>query len=66
MDSRKPNGIGPVLFYDISNLQGLCRFHHRTVKAEMERSGTVRGSRLDGTPLDPKSPWHNGKNFKNF
>ena len=48
----------PLLFYDISNLQGLCKFHHRSVKAEMERSGKVRGSRADGTPLDPKNPWH--------
>ena len=54
---EKHNG-DPVLFYDVFNLQGLCKFHHRTVKAEIERSGIVRGSRADGTPLDPVHPWH--------
>ena len=54
---EKHNG-DPVLFYDVSNLQGLCRFHHRSIKAQMERSGIVKGTRPDGTPLDPKSPWN--------
>ena len=56
---EKHNG-DPVLFWDVSNWQGLCRFHHRSVKAQMERAGTIRGSRIDGTPMDPLSPWHNG------
>lgn len=51
----------PVKFWDIDNLQPLCKFHHRSVKSQMERSGKVRGSRLDGTPLDPNNPWHQSK-----
>ena len=51
------------LFYDLDNLQPLCRFHHRTIKAEIERTGKVRGTRLDGTPLDPKNPWHQPRKF---
>jgi len=45
------------LFYDVENLQGLCAHHHRSTKAQIERSGKVRGSRADGTPLDPNSYW---------
>lgn len=31
----------PALFYDASNLQSLCRAHHRGAKAREERSGRV-------------------------
>ena len=54
---QKHNG-DPVLFYDVKNLQGLCRFHHRSVKSRMERSGKVQGCREDGSPLDPGNPWN--------
>ncbi len=46
------------LFYDLDNLQGLCAHHHRSVKAQMERSGVVRGSKTDGTPIDPGHYWN--------
>lgn len=58
LDHIKKHNGDPVLFWDVNNWQGLCRFHHRSVKAEMERSGKVRGTRLDGTPLDPGHPWN--------
>lgn len=47
----------PVKFWDESNWQGLCAFHHRSVKAQMERSGKVRGAKRDGTPIDPLHHW---------
>ena len=53
---QKHNG-NPELFFEWTNLQGLCRFHHRSVKAQMERSGRVRGCKQDGTPLDPQHHW---------
>jgi len=46
------------LFHDINNLQGLCKRHHRSTKARQERSGRVTGSRMDGTPIDPKHFWN--------
>lgn len=54
---EKHNG-DPILFWDTKNWQGLCAFHHRSVKAQMERSGIVRGSRVNGTPIDPNHPWN--------
>lgn len=54
---KKHNG-DPVLFWDENNWQGLCAFHHRSVKAQIERSGKVRGSRVNGTPIDPNHPWN--------
>ena len=53
---RKHNG-DPVLFWDVHNWQGLCAYHHRSVKAQMERSGRVHGCRADGTPIDPNHFW---------
>ena len=53
---QKHNG-NPELFWDLKNLQGLCAFHHRSVKAQMERSGIVRGCDVDGVPLDPNHHW---------
>lgn len=47
-----------ILFWNIENWQGLCAYHHRSVKAEMERSGKVRGAKKDGTPIDPNHPWN--------
>jgi 5-methylcytosine-specific restriction endonuclease McrA len=58
LDHIKKHGGDIELFYDVSNLQGLCRFHHRSVKAQMERSGVVRGSNADGTPIDPNHSWN--------
>ena len=51
----------PVLFYDVSNLQGLCADHHRRTKARMERSGETIGCDVNGTPLDPNHPWNQGR-----
>ena len=47
------------LFWDSeNNWQGLCAFHHRSTKAQMERSGIVKGNRADGTPIDPGHYWN--------
>ena len=45
------------LFWDVENWQGLCAFHHRSIKAQMERSGKIKGSKADGTPIDPNHHW---------
>lgn len=41
----------PVKFWDVSNWQGLCRLHHRSIKASMERGGKRQGCDIDGTPF---------------
>ncbi len=49
------------LFWDQGNWQGLCAYHHRSIKAQMERGGTVRGNKTDGTPLDPGAAWYKSR-----
>ena len=61
LDHIKRHKGDSVLFYDPKNWQGLCAFHHRSIKAQMERSGTVRGCNADGTPLDPNHHWNKGR-----
>jgi len=39
------------LFYDPSNLQSLCKSHHRGAKAREERSGKVVGCDPKGNPI---------------
>ncbi len=46
------------LFWSLDNLQALCSYHHRTVKARMERGDPRRGCNPDGMPLDPEHPWN--------
>ncbi len=57
LDHIQKHEGNPELFYDVENLQGLCAHHHRSTKAQMERTGGIRGSRPDGTPLDPDHYW---------
>lgn len=53
---EKHNG-DPVKFWDRNNLQPLCAFHHRSVKARIERSG-MYGCDSTGTPHDPAHHWN--------
>ncbi len=39
-------------------LQSLCATCHNSAKAELERTGRLKGSLPDGTPLDPNHHWH--------
>lgn len=57
VDHIKKHSGDVVLFFDASNWQGLCAYHHRSVKAQMERSGKVKGNKADGTPIDPNHHW---------
>lgn len=47
---EKHNGDA-TLFFDEKNLQGLCRYHHRVVKAAMERGEPRRGCDVNGVPF---------------
>ena len=60
LDHIIPHRGNKTLFWDEDNWQGLCKFHHSSVKAQIERSGTVRGFKADGTPIDPNHPWNTG------
>lgn len=58
LDHIVPHRGDLALFWNVQNLQALCRFHHRSVKAQMERSGRVRGCDANGEPLDPNHAWY--------
>ena len=57
VDHIKKHNENEELFWDVDNWQGLCAYHHRSIKAQMERSGVVKGCKVDGTPLDPNRGW---------
>ena len=49
------------LFWDVSNLQGLCQTDHDASKQAQEKNGHLRGSDLQGYPLDKAAhPWFRG------
>lgn len=58
VDHITPHKGNVFVFWDETNWQGLCLYHHQSVKASIERSGKIKGSKVDGTPLDPQSHWH--------
>jgi len=59
LQSRDINAISAAraLFWDSDNWQSLCKPCHDGAKAQEEASGVVRGSDMDGVPLDPASHW---------
>ncbi len=61
LDHVVPHKGDKALFWSLENLQGLCRYHHRVIKARMERGDPRRGCGIDGTPLDPDHPWNDGE-----
>lgn len=42
---------------DADNLQSLCETCHNAVKQAQDKGGGLRGSALDGSPLDPAHHW---------
>ena len=58
VDHIEKHNNDPVLFWDVNNWQPLCAYHHRSVKARMERTGKVVGNKADGTPIDPEHHWN--------
>ena len=58
VDHITPHKGDLALFFDASNLQNLCRFHHRSVKARIERGKGGYGCDADGMPIDPEHHWN--------
>lgn len=56
-DHIVPHRGDSELFWD-GALQSLCASCHSSIKQQMETSGFVKGSKLDGMPLDPNHPWN--------
>ena len=59
VDHILPHKGDPELFWDSeNNWQGLCATCHSGAKAELERTGRLRGCNERGEPLDPRHPWN--------
>lgn len=60
----RPNVDYPTAADVLANVRTLCGNHDRQVKelssGKRRQDGKliVKGARADGTPLDPKHPWH--------
>lgn len=63
----RPNVDQPTLFDQLSNTRTLCGVHDRQVKEQRggarRRGGkpVVSGCTVDGSPIDPRHPWHRSK-----
>lgn len=57
VDHKTPHKGDPALFWDIKNLQPMCKQCHDGYKQELERSGTTRGCDENGLPRDKNHHW---------
>jgi len=60
VDHIEPHRGDTAKFWDSNNWESLCKTCHDAVKQSFEKTGHLRGSDLDGIPLDPRHPWHRG------
>lgn len=61
VDHIKPHRGNKELFYDVSNLQSLCKQHHDSAKQAAENRGVEAiGCGADGQPIDPQHHWNKG------
>lgn len=47
-----------VLFLDPANLMSVCKSCHDAQAQSTASTGIIKGSSLDGRPLDPNHPWN--------
>ena len=57
VDHITPHRGDSDLFYDLNNLQSLCKNCHDSHKQALEKGGYLRGSDPAGIPLDHTHPW---------
>jgi 5-methylcytosine-specific restriction endonuclease McrA len=57
LDHIKPHKGDESLFWDESNWQGLCRTHHDTTKARIERGGKDSACDVKGNPIGRADHW---------
>jgi 5-methylcytosine-specific restriction protein A len=56
VDHIRPHKGSLKAFWDMTNWQTLCAFHHNNRKRDVERLGFSREIGLDGWPVDPAHP----------
>jgi len=55
VDHKVPHRGNSILFFNMSNLWSLCKFHHDSVKAAQEQRSMAAD--INGNPLVPKEGW---------
>ena len=58
VDHVKPHRGDPHLFWDEKNWQPLCKLCHDATKKSLELTGSLRGTAVDGWPLDRNHYWN--------
>ena len=61
VDHVTPHKGDQTLFWDRSNWQALCKWHHDSAKKSQEMTGRIPGVDINGEPLDPSHPWRTGR-----
>jgi len=61
VDHVVPHRGDPVLFWDRSNWQALCKLCHDSYKQRQDLTGRVVGCDVDGVPLDANHHWNKSK-----
>ena len=60
VDHIRPHKGDQALMWDRSNWQSLCKHCHDATKQQMEKRGYATDIGVDGMPIDPKHPVHQG------
>lgn len=55
---RKPHKGNEVLFFDLRNVETVCKACHDTLVQREEVRGYTIGADIDGRPVDPNHPWN--------
>lgn len=58
VNHKKPHKGDLVLFFDINNVETVCKTDHDALIQREEARGYTIGSDIDGRPVDPKHPWN--------
>ena len=57
VDHIIPHKGDSALFWDQTNWQPLCTYHHNSTKQSEERTGEARGCTADGVPISQGHHW---------
>ena len=55
---KKPHKGDEALFFDLGNVETVCKACHDTLVQREESRGYTIGADIDGRPVDPNHPWN--------
>jgi len=58
VDHIKPHRGDKTLFFNVNNLQSLCKQCHDSHKQRLEKTGKIIGGDINGNPIDPNHHWN--------